>query len=158
MDPSVDIQGYETFAISPLPDSIPGGDPGMMLRYGHVIEKGIRLALIAKGYTEAASVEEADFAVNMKGHYVPKTKITDYGMGGMGYSRRGYWGGYSYPYGGGIDVDNYEEGTLILEIFDGKTKELAWVGWGVGRKKSKPSEDEAVYSTLEKILTSFPVN
>ena len=74
----------------------------------------------------------------IKGKAVPKTDVTDWGFSyGVG------WGGYPYGgyYGGSnVTVDQYDEGTLIVEVYDLKAKKMLWVGWVTGRvSTSTPS-------------------
>jgi hypothetical protein len=151
----VDFSGYKKFAILPLPTSIPGADPGIVLRTGKFVEDSTVRTLTQFGY-EQVPLEEADFAVNLTGKVVPKTDVTDWGYT---YPPRRGWYGYYTPYyygGSNVTVDQYEEGTLIIEIYDAKTKEMAWVGWGVGRRKSGGPDYEALDAVVTSILMNFP--
>ena len=152
---SVDFSSYNTFAVLPLPNSIPGADPGMVLRTGKFVEAEVVANLVAAGYNQVP-VEEADFAVNITGKVVPKTDVTDWGY--MHFPTRGWYGGYSpyYYTGSNVTVDQYEEGTLILEIYDSKSKEMAWVGWGVGRRSSSGPDLEKLSAVIDSILAEFP--
>jgi len=157
LNPEFDFTTLHSFALMPLPTNIPGADPGTILRYGKTAQEGLKAALESKGYREV-DANEADFAVNLKATIVPKIEVTDWGFDYGHYGRRGYWGA-RYPYGsmgGNVDVDSYKEGTLIIEIFDTKSKELAWVSWATGRKKSKPMEHEELKTLIGEILESFP--
>lgn len=157
LNPEVQIQDFSTFALLPLPQRIPGASPGTILRYGKTAQDAVKESLTAKGYTEA-SIEEADFSINIKATIVPKVNVTNWGFDYGYYSRPGYRGGF-YPYGSmgsSVDVDSYEEGTLILEAFDSKTKALAWVGWASSRKSSKPMEHEALKLLIDSILATYP--
>ena len=158
-NPEIDFSPYQSFSLLPLPTSLPGADPGTILRNGKAAQDGIRAALEIKGYTET-DLENADFVINLKGSVVPKVKVTDWGMG-MGYGSYGRHGaggrGYSYSsMGTNVDIDNYEEGTFILEVFDVETKNLAWVGWAVGRKRSEPMPHDELKLLIAKMFESFP--
>ncbi|MEX0330088.1 MAG: DUF4136 domain-containing protein [Puniceicoccaceae bacterium] len=152
---AVDFSAYKTFAIMPLPTNIPGADPGIVLRTGRFVQEEVVAQLVAAGYTKVAK-EDCDFAVNLTGKVVPKTDITDWGY--MHYPTRGWYGAYSpyYYTGSNVTVDQYEEGTLIIEIYDAKTKEMAWVGWGVGRRKSDGPDYEKLRAAIAGILAEFP--
>ena len=152
---SVDFGAYKTYAVMPLPTSIPGADPGIVLRTGRFVQQEVEAELNAAGYTQVP-IEECDFAVNLTGKVVPKTDITDWGY--MHYPSRGWYGAYSpyYYTGSNVTVDQYEEGTLIIEIYDAKTKEMAWVGWGVGRRKSGGPDLEKLSQVIASILADFP--
>jgi hypothetical protein len=151
----VDFSAYSTFAVLPLPKSIPGADPGIVLRTGKFVESSVVETLTQFGYKQVP-VEEADFAVNLTGKIVPKTDITDWGY--MNYPTRGWYGGYSpyYATGSNVTVDQYDEGTLIIEIYDAKSKEMAWVGWGVGRRKSGGPDLDRLDALVSSILLDFP--
>lgn len=157
LNPDADLSALSSFALLPLPTQIPGADPGAILRYGKTAQEGLEDALTAKGYT-LSEIANADFAVNIKATLVPKVEVTDWGFDYGYYGRRGYWG-RGYPYGSmgsNIDIDSYEEGTLIIELFETKSKQLVWVGWATGRKKSKPMEHEELKLLISNILESFP--
>ena len=152
-DPAADLTAYKTYAVLPLPNSIPGADPGAVLRMKRVVGDALNLALEAKGYTEVA-LQDADFAVHLTGKVVPKTDVTDWGYASAPSPR---WG-YRYPYHGGsnVTVDQYEEGSLIVEIFDTSGNEMVWVGWGTARTKNKEPTAERANAVLREILASFP--
>lgn len=166
INPNVDLSNFKLFALLPLPTSIPGADPGVILKYGQTVHEGVSETLYSKGYIPTA-VENADFVVNIKANSVPKVKVTDMGYNyGPSYNAWGYGGRYPYGYGGynsmamgmnsGVRVDNYEEGTLIIEIYDAKNKELVWVGWATDRKKKKGIGHGELKMLIRNIMVSFP--
>lgn len=153
-DPQADFSTYRKFVLLPLPTNIPGGNPGAILRTGKIIEQATADALALKGF-ERVEAEEADFAVRLSGKVVPKVDVSE-----MGYSVqpvRG-WYGYYRPYyiQQEVYVDHYEEGTLIIEIYDVSSRELTWVGWGVARKPSEEPDSERVRDAVNSILADFP--
>jgi hypothetical protein len=154
-DPVADLTSYKSFYLLPMPDKIPGADPGAVLRVKSIVRDAVRETLIDKGYTET-SKEDADFAVNMTGKVVPKTDVTDWGYS---YAPRGGWG-YRYPYYGygtsNVTVDQYDEGSLILEIFDNEKGEMVWVGWGTARTRSSGPDPDRLEGTIMDILARFP--
>jgi hypothetical protein len=156
-DSAVALAKLRTFQLMPLPDRIPGGDPGLMLRLRSTIEQTVKANLVSKGY-ELKESGAADFAVFVRGEIAPKVQVTDWGyVPGpyVGYRRYGY----GYGYGGGyrdLDVDTYEEGLLAVEVYDNASKRLAWVGWSKGRIQRKPIDPERVAAGLNEILARFP--
>jgi len=159
-DPQGDFTAAKTFAILPLPKDIPGADPGLAIRVNDTVEMTIRNAMTAKGYTEVDQ-SEADIAILMHGRLVPKTDVTDWGFtpyyGAYGWNRgyRGYYGGM---YGGSnVTVDQYNEGTMIAEVYDVDSKSMIWVGWITGRASQKrEGEQERVAMNAERILALYP--
>ncbi len=159
-DPQADFTGARTFAILPLPKEIPGADPGLAMRIGGTAEETIRTAMVAKGYTEVAK-EDADIAVLLHGRLVPKTEVTEWGFtpyfGAYGWNR-GYRGYYSGMYGGNsVTVDQYNEGTMIAEVYDVSSKSMIWVGWITGRANlEREGEQERVAIAIDRILAAYP--
>lgn len=150
-----DFTKYKTYTVVPLPQKVEGMDPGAGIRLSSAALASAKAAMVGKGYTEAADPKGADLALIIKGKAVPKTDITDWGFSyGVG------WGGY--PYGGGyygsnVSVDQYEEGTLIVEAYEVKTKEMVWVGWVTGRVQDKTEgQAERVASAVTQVLGSYP--
>lgn len=139
-----------------MPDRIPGADPGVVLRAGRTVKSAVLADLTGKGYSEVA-LDSADFAVNLTCKVVPKTDVTDWGYGGYygGAGRRGWWGAYPY-YGSDVTVDSYEEGTLIIEVYEVASKRMVWVGWGTARRKESGVDTERLTATVTEILSSFP--
>jgi hypothetical protein len=153
-NPDTDFSGYSKYVMLPLPASIPGGDPGMVLRTGKIIEQAAIDSLAAKGFQQVEAAE-ADFAVKLTGKVVPKVDVTDMGYTAM--PRRGWYGYYQpFYYESNVYVDQYEEGTLIIEVYDAASRELVWVGWGEARKRSGPPDTERINAAVDSILAGFP--
>jgi hypothetical protein len=74
------------------------------------------------------------------------------------------WGyRYSYDYWGWggrqIDVYQYDEGTLIVDLIDARAKELVWRGSGtrtVDPNWSPEKIDNVVQDAIKKIFTKYP--
>ncbi len=150
INPEVDLNSLNSFALLPL--SLPGADSSAIIRYGKAAQDGLKNALTAKGYSES-DLANADFTVNLKATVVAKVDVTNWGYDYGHYGRQGSWGSGNM---GTIDVDNYEDGTLIIEIFETESKQLAWVGWAKGRKKSKGMTRKELRDLIATVLESFP--
>jgi len=157
---NVDFTKAKTFILKPIPQNIEGVDPGLVMRVGPAAMDAARMTMTSKGYTEVQDRAAADIAVVIHGKAVPKTDVTDWGYTGMYAGRGGWYGGY--PYGGmygvsNVTVDQYTEGTLIVEVYDVKTKDMIWVGWGTGRMTSKSADQVAnVSNGVRDLLNSYP--
>jgi len=79
-----------------------------------------------------------------------------------------YSGRYGYGYGyGGVGMgtsttttteNNYEVGTLIVDVFDAKDKKQIWQGIGKGTvSENKNKREERINSAVAKIMKAFPV-
>lgn len=157
-DPEVDFAAYKTFAMMPLPSKIPGAEPGLILRIGDVVKSTLEDELKGKGYKQV-DIDSADFTVNVTGEIVPKVDVTDFGyMPYHTYPSARRWG-YHHPYTTGyrdIYVDEYEEGTLIIAIYEAKTKKLAWVGWTTGRRDPRGPDPELAAKVVRGVIAAFP--
>jgi hypothetical protein len=160
-DKETDFTKAKTFVIRPIPKDIPGVDPGLVMRVGPAAAGAVRTAMTGKGYVEVTEPARADIAILIHGKQVPKTDITDWGF--TPYAGGGYYGGYYGMHGGAymgssVSVDQYDEGTLIVEVYDVKTRKMIWVGWGVARMTTKTDEQAANVATgITNLLASYPV-
>ena len=111
--------------------------------------------------------DNPDFLIVVHVGKEQKLNITNWGYGYGPYGR--YWGGYGYgPYGGywggywgpgGVSTYEYEEGSLILDFVDAKSKELVWHGSAkavVGNEKTPEERQKKIYETVQKILEKYP--
>jgi hypothetical protein len=145
-----DFSAYRTFALLPLPQTSPASDPGLIVRLSEPARTTLTSTLTAKGYQEAAQ-DSADFTVNLRGASLPRVDVKT--------------SGYLYPVGRWqrnygapvrrVDVRAYDERTLAVEIFDNKSKELAWVGW-LTEDSSGPVRPDKVVEAIRRVLAGFP--
>ena len=139
-----DFSNWKTFGFIPIPESA-GIDQINATRLGDAIKNH----LTAKGYKLE---EPADFGVALAFHQQTVTDVQSYGTGyGYGY---GYWGG---P--GGVDVTQYDQGTLIVDFIDMKENKLEWRGTGQGVLADNPSVEERmanIDTAVAQILVQFP--
>lgn len=101
--------------------------------------------------------------VNEKTSYSSYTDHYNNGMyGGMYASRYGYGYGYGMGMGGSSTTtttqNDYLVGTLIIDVFDAKTKKHIWQG--IGKKtvdENKSNREESIKKGVAKIMKAFPV-
>ena len=158
-DPSVNFTLYETYDWMPGPKKETGDvrvDNRLMERR---IMKAIERALAFKGF-QKTPLEQPDFFVSYylsyKTKYESNTVYTTMGFGGF------------YPYGGlhpfgGVgfypSFEEYEEGTLLIDVSEGKEKKLVWRGSGKRRVDENASPEKTttiVNQTVQEILDQFP--
>lgn len=125
------------------------------------IKNAVAGALASKGYVETET-DKADFRAAFFITVEDKTQVTtinDYYGYGPGYGP-GWGGWYGAGYGGSQTVvDNYQQGTLIIDISDGETGKLIWRGSGSARLKEKtdPATAQArANDAVTQILSKFP--
>jgi uncharacterized protein DUF4136 len=123
-------------------------------------DDAIKAELQRKGYTLSADPAAADFAVDFTIGSQERTDINSYPdpyVGpGWGWGRRGWWGG---PYwGDNLDVRQYREGTLSIDIFDAHGHRPVWHGWAkkeLSRSDIEQSE-EPIRKAVQSVLARFP--
>jgi hypothetical protein len=143
-DPGYDFSKLKTFGFLPIPEDA-GIDQLNANRFGDAI----RNEMTAKGYTVS---EKADFGVAILFGKQTKTNITTYG-----YGYGPYWGRYGGT--GNIDVSQYDEGTLIIDVIDMSKKELVWRGIGKGVIDPNATVEERtanINNAVAQILAQFP--
>jgi len=157
-DNTIDFSGYKTYMwyAGKMPDDdVLNANPLVKKRVATSVDK----ALQARGYS--IGTEEAfDFVVIIHAGNKEKMQVTNYGGYGMGGYGRG-WGGYGYGggYGGGTDVYQYDETTLVIDIYDSSKKEMVWRGTVTGVVKDNPNQEEQqknIDNVVTKMLADFP--
>lgn len=156
-DHSVDFSKYKTFSFYQL--NITGTQSVNQLNQNRIIND-IKANLISKGFTEATSKPDlmvnATTVTSVQQQYDANTNY--YGAGGM-YRPYGWGGGY---YGGGmanttVSVQNYTNGSLVIDIVQASDNTLLWTGTGT-KDITSPSDnpDQAIQEAVTKIMASFP--
>lgn len=154
-DPSVNFATYRTYQW--LPSEAPRGMNPLMFRR---IKDSIDRSLTARGYTQAPN---GDFAITFTVDERDRVRADDWGWGWGGWGWGGWsgwggygwggWGGWGYP---GIDVYTVVQRSIVIDIYDGKTRQPAW--HGVVKRESY--SDRLNYNRLDKavdsVLAKFP--
>jgi hypothetical protein len=143
-DPSADFTKYKSFDWIPQPD-VKGKNPLVYKKIVTAVER--HFANRGMNRTESAP----DFLLAMHTGTQTKINVTDWGYTYVG---RGW-------VGRDIDVYQYQEGTLILDVIDSGSKELVWRGSATGTidPKADPATREAnLQAAVDKLLKNFPPN
>lgn len=154
-DHTADFSRYHTFAwMPPRTDLRDTPDPLVVQRAHDAIEASLQ----SKGYRLVSDPAAADFVVDFTIGAHERTDITSFPepYRGPWFGRRAWWGA---PYWGNrIDVRQYQEGTLSIDMFDGKSKRPVWHGWA--RKELTRSDiersDESIRKAVDAVLAKFP--
>ncbi len=161
-DKTVDFSQFKTFSLYPWDYKhgyqINDYDKGTILN-------AIKTEMSAKGYK--FQKEGGDLVISIfitLDNKTSYTAYTDHYGGWAGYG--GGWGysgfGYGYGYGPGFSTttvteNNYQEGTLIIDIFNAADKKLIWQG--IGSKEVQTDldkRDQQLPKNVAKILANFP--
>ncbi len=116
------------------------------------VQRAVTADLNTRGYVAAPSAGSADFLVTY--HTVSKQKIESSGTS-VGF---GFMDAFPRGFGGVVvmapPVESREEGTLMLDIMDGKSKRLVWRGWTTGWVDQQNYTDQAVAPRCSRSSTS----
>lgn len=154
-DASQDFSAYRTFAwmadqpmIAP-PDDVARVSPLNRRR----IEEAIEKELAAKGFRKTADRAGADFVVS---YSVGARDRIDAHVFPEPYAVGWRWG--RVYYGRDVDVDVYREGTLAIDVFDGKSRQPVWHGWASKRitEHDVRHAAEQIPTAVASILSRFP--
>ena len=159
-DPDVDFAAWRTYAWYPS-GSPATGDPRLDNPLLHDrIRAAVDRTLAERGYAQLQD-RTPDFYVNYHLSTEQKLDVHTMDTGYMGgpYGRR--WGGVGW---GGVGwtetrIDQYEEGTLVIDFVDASARRLAWRGSGTRRLARAPSPErvtERVNEAVEEVLRQFP--
>jgi hypothetical protein len=115
------------------------------------VTNAINSELIARGYDGVDA--NPDFQVAYHIGSEQKIEVSDWGYA---YRRRGaYYGGNRSA----VDVYQYQEGSLIVDIVDTKTHKLIWRGTARKVLDTNPTPEEriaTVNAAVAKLLEAFP--
>lgn len=149
-DVEMDFKSYKTYEW--VDTELPGDELAKTPFLYKRIKVAIDETLQNKGYT-LATEGDADFAVVAHGGVQEKTQVTTWSTG---YWYNPWWGSYGGNY---VEVNQYDEGTLVIDIVDMAKKELAWRGLasGIVKEYSSPTQiQKRVDDTVKQILSQFP--
>lgn len=152
-DPKVDFTSLDSYAWLPEPRAKTGNprldNPLLTSR----IEQAIEASLAAKGLSKVDAAT-ADFFVTFHIAIDQKLDVTTIPTT---YGYYGRWGGF---YGGSeTRVDQYDEGTLLIDFIDRDKDDLLWRGSGQSRIRPTNSPEERekkVRTVVDAILERFP--
>lgn len=161
-DKATDFSKYNTFSYYGWADN---SDQLLTQFDKDRVETAFKNEFANRGWTgnqsDGDAIVSLYLVVDQKTSYSSYTDHYNNGMyGGM------YSGRYGYGYGGmGMGTsttttteNNYEVGTLIVDVFDAKDKKQIWQGIGKGTvNENKNKREERINSAVAKIMKAFPV-
>ena len=152
-DPATNFKTYKTFTLMQR-NHTGVSNPLVPVR----VSDAIKADLLSKGYVQASNPASADFTVDFTIGVQERTDVNTYpepyAGPGWGWGAPGWWGG---PYWGtSVDVHQYREGTLSVDIFDARSHRPVWHGWAKKEltrddiRNSTPTIQNAVASVLDR--------
>ena len=151
-DEEADFSKYKAFFMLPPDPSI---DIHVNRYDKELLLRSIADEMKSRGYTQNEA--SGDLSVNMFVILDDKTGITNY----TSFYTMGGWG-YYYPFGYGYGGGNYQytitKGTLIIDVFDHRSKKLLWQGVGIGTvEEDQLRRQKNLPRVVEKIFWKYPV-
>lgn len=156
-DKKTDFTQYKTFSLLPWN---PQASSAIQESPRAKLYEAAKKEMESRGYTYVQS--GGDLALGLSVLIEEKVEYrTDGSVNyNVGYGYYGYYGGYGMGYSGPTTVTPvyYNDGTLIVDIFDEKQKTLIWQGYGFDRLEDNPHKNEQKINTYMKyIFYKYPV-
>ena len=153
-DPAVDFTKYSTYIwLDTEGDDIDAITDSR-------VRSSIDGALIGKGFQKGG--DDANLAVGYQGTTSERRSYNTVNSGwGGGYGYGGYgWGGYGMSMGTSTTYENtWQEGSLILGLFDVESKALVWTGTATAtldQGRSPEERQQLIDDAVEKMMKKFP--
>lgn len=155
-DPSANFSAYHSFVWMPAHARPRESSNPLIVQRAH---DAIESALTREGYTLVSDPAVADFVVDFTIGSRERTDVRSYPMpyAGPWMPGGGHWWGAPY-WGSELDVRQYREGTISVDIFDARTHRPVWHGWA--RKELTRADIEhsagSIRQAVDSILSGFP--
>lgn len=121
------------------------------------VHDAVQAELIRKGFVYVSDGAQADFVVDFTIGSRERIEVNSYPAPFVGsYWGPGWWG-YGY-WGNAVDVRQYREGTLSIDVFDARTHRAVWHGWAqkeLSRADIEHSE-KPIQEAVDAVLARFP--
>jgi hypothetical protein len=148
-DPQVDFSGFSTYD---WVDSQGDVDNITSSR----IRQSVDAAMAAKGFSQSSS--NPDLAISYQVSSAERRSLNTVNSGwGGGY---GYGGGWGMGMGTSTTTENvWQEGSLILGLFDTGSKNLVWTGTAttdIDGSRSPQDRQDLIDSAVNKMMGDFP--
>jgi len=147
-DRSARFTGYHTYAW--LQREHNDGRNPLAVRFA---KEAVDADLMQRGFSLAEDPATADFEVDLTIGAHDRIDVNSYPVG-----FRGPWTWGSRYYGDQVEIRNYREGTLAIDIFDGKTHQPVWTGWASKEISSSDQvrSDGPIREATAAVLAQFP--
>jgi hypothetical protein len=151
-DPGADFASFSTYTWA-VRTNTGDDDPRVYNRVtAQRVKTAVDRALRAKGYTEEGT--DGDFLVAwhgaIEGQMSYQTITSHYGYG---------WGWYGDVGMSRTYVNEWDEGTVLVDIVDANSRELVWRGTATGtvQQRSSPQQAQAdLDAAAKQLLSDFP--
>jgi hypothetical protein len=158
-DPNANLASLRTFRVLPTPgrraNAAPASNTDPMLQNSitnRALRADLAQAFEQRGYT--ADTTNPDFAVAYYASAREKLNVTYWDYGYPFWRPSGWW---AWGPGPVAQVNEYTQGTVIVDVIDPKTKTLLWRGQGVADVSDNPQKyAQELAKTVTAIVNKFP--
>lgn len=150
-DGSVDFSKFKTYEFT-----VDAKDFPMQELDRDRVLRAIEREMAAKGFTKVASSPDVIIDLQMKLQQMQSATATTTGVG---------YGAYRYGWGAGyggtthINVENYVDGTLFVNMIDHATEKMVWQGRGTKTLADHPSaekKEQNINYAIKQIFMRYP--
>ena len=150
-DPGARFDAYRTFGFFAVPGTDRGGYETLVTR---TLKASVRREMEARGYRYVAAGSE--LLVNFNASLADRVAFYQRPVPTMEYyTYRSYgsWPAYT------VDVDQYKEGTLNIDVVDAARNQLVWEGVATGRVTETTYEhrEAAIDKAVRDIFARYPL-
>lgn len=126
------------------PDTLPVGDPRLATPFfrDH-LEGAVERALAGKGFERAASSADADLLFHYHASIDERIDV----------NRSDRDLGYGYQGNGGVTVNTFEAGTIVIDVVDAKTNRVVWRGWAQHSLEGVLDNPDRMAELIDKAVT-----
>jgi hypothetical protein len=156
-DPATQFGQYRTYSWQE--EKAEHAAPLMQQRIIHAIDA----QLSAKGWSRAPSGSSdvvVAASVDSRQEYEVDSYYDPWGWGGWGWGYGGWGHGYGWGMGYGYDnsrIRAYTVGTLMVDMFDARTKRAIWRGTAEQTVRRDPARQTAdIYTAVQQMFATFP--
>lgn len=142
------IAAYESFSVASPSDEKSGNSVLLSELVDRRIERSIKQQLSARGFEEIA--DTPDFIVAFHTMTQTRSKLHEFPVE---IRRRSAFYRYHSSF---LDLDEFEEGTYVIDIVDGASNELVWRGSYRQRLGWEAPDEAEVQEIVTLILSGFP--
>jgi hypothetical protein len=149
--PGANFAGRRTFRMLPAPQyrgttPLAANDPMLVNSITYrALRDEIRRAFESRGYRFSPTSADLDIAAYATAGRKLDIRTFDYGID---------WRGFPRQY---VDVYEYEQGTVIIDVIDPTTHQLLWRGQGVAAVSEDPNKFIAeLRKAVDAIVAKFP--
>lgn len=147
-DPTADFSAYKTFGfVSAQADHQDAQYTSLITRH---LQSTSRVEMEKRGYVYTD--DNPDLLVDFQIIAQDKIRVNTYGGSPYWRNRYGAWGGYD------VDVRQYTEGTLLVDVVDPKKRQVVWQGVAQGTITEAKLQkiDERAPKVMAAIFSEYP--